>query len=104
MEHPTPARKAMERICMMTDKYYSDKLFDSAMKDHEKECYKKKPLVWCYMKQTNLYQHSDKDFDRTVQERYLFETENGVVSASGEVVSDRSEEELEIIEESKAIF
>ena len=104
MEHPSPRRKAMERICMMTDKYYSDKLFDSAMKEREKECYKNKPLVWCYMKQTNMYQYSEKDFDTTVQERYLFETENGIVSTAGEIVSDKSDEELEIIEEAKQVF
>jgi len=104
MEHPNPRRKAMERICMMTDKYYGDKLFDSAMKEREKDCYKNKSLVYLYMKQTNLFQYSEKDFDTTVQERYLFETENGLMPTTGEVISDRSEEELEIIEESKGIF
>lgn len=104
MEHPNPRRKAMERICMMTDKYYGDKLFDSAMKERDKECYKKKSLVYLYMKQTNLFQYSEKDFDTTVQERYLFESENGLVPTTGDVISDRSDEELALIEESKAIF
>lgn len=103
MDHPTPKRKAMERICMITDKYYSDKLFDSAMKEREKECYQKKTFVWLYMKQTNMYQYALKDYDNTIQERYLLDSQNGMITPEN-VVSEKSDDELEVIEESKRIF
>ena len=88
---------------MITDKYYSDRLFDSAMKEREKECYQKKTFVWLYMKQTNMYQYAQKDYDNTIQERYLLDSQSGTIMPEN-LVSEKSDEEIEIIEESKRIF
>lgn len=102
-EYDNPERKAMERICMIADKYYSDKLFDSAMKDREKDSYDKKTFVWLYMKQTNMYQYRNRDYDDTIKEKKVFCGDDGVQLPSKEN-SDKTNEEQEIIEEAIEIF
>lgn len=71
LNYPNPDKMAMERICMMLDLYYSDDVFDSAVKSSKTE---KRlsgvPMVSLYLKQSNLRQHSAKNYNTTVEERY----------------------------------
>ena len=60
-EFNAPKRKAMERICMITDKYYNDNIFDIAVREKEKDSYKNFSFVKMYMKQTNMYQYAKEN-------------------------------------------
>ena len=101
LEYQNPHRKAMDRVCMLTDLYYSDKVYDSAMKDAEKEVNAKKHFIESYVKQTNMYQYLDKDYNTTIYERYGEAKEAGRLP---DEPSDKTEEELEIIVKSTKIF
>ena len=63
-----PDRKAMDKLCMTFDLYYSDKVFDSAL-DFMKE-HLDTTIVAAYFKMVKLYQHRNKDYDLTVREKY----------------------------------
>ena len=66
--YANPDRKAIERICMIFDVYYSDKIFDSAVKVSEKMT--DTPFVLLYFKQVKLYQYRTKNYDTTIHEKY----------------------------------
>ena len=104
LECENPDRKAMERICMITNKYYNDKMFDSAMKDREKDSYNKHSFIWLYMKQTNMYQYSSKDYDTTIKEKHLKSLEDGNAIQNNKDDSGKTEEEREIIDEAIDLF
>ena len=58
-----PEKRAVKRICMAFDVYYSDKVFEDAIK-----ALKKMPnmsVISSYMKQSHLIQYSDKSYDNT---------------------------------------
>ena len=63
-----PERKAIERLCMVLDIYYSDKIFDSAVKLSEAK--QEATLFALYLKQAKLYQYRNKNYDTTIQEKY----------------------------------
>ena len=70
LEYANPDRKAIERICMILDLYYSDKIFDSAVKQSEKDKMADTPLISLYLKQVKMYQYRTKNYDTTIQEKY----------------------------------
>lgn len=63
-----PDRKAVERICMILDLYYSDKLFDSAMKKVNSNL--DSTVMTSYISMTKLSQNSSKNYDTTIREKY----------------------------------
>lgn len=70
LEYANPDRKAIERICMMLDLYYSDKIFDSAVKLSKQEKMAETPFISLYLKQVKMYQYRSKNYDTTIQEKY----------------------------------
>lgn len=70
MEYANPDRKAIERICMMLDLYYSDKIFDSAVKLSKQEKMAETPFISLYFKQVKMYQYRSRNYDTTIQEKY----------------------------------
>lgn len=67
-----PEKKAVERICMMLDLYYSDMAFDSAYKrnNDENSRMSSSPLIIVYMSLLNLKQYRGKNYNTTINERY----------------------------------
>lgn len=63
-------RKAIERICMTFDLYYSDKIFDAALKNSNTSKYSGTPLLGLYFRQVKLYQYRNKNYDTTIREKY----------------------------------
>lgn len=61
-------RKAIERICMAVDMYYSDTAFDAAMKKYEKN--PSASLFTAYAGLMGLNQYSGKSYDTTLLEKY----------------------------------
>lgn len=68
LEYPSPERKTIERICMVLDIYYNDKIFDSAVKDSEVRT--DATLFALYLKQVKLYQYRKKNYDTTINDKY----------------------------------
>lgn len=69
--HKEPDRIAMEKICMISDKYYNDKIFDSVVKTREeKPEYSSWTFVQLYMKHANMYQYAMKTYDDTINDNY----------------------------------
>lgn len=58
-------KKAIKRICMMHDIYYSDSVFDSAIKANNNT------LISAYMKTVNLIQYRKKTYDDTLDEKQV---------------------------------
>lgn len=58
-------KKAMQRICMAFDLYYSESLFDGCCKDGNVE-------IGNYMKRLNMVQYKGKTFDTTIAEGFDF--------------------------------
>ena len=68
LEYPSPERKTIERICMVLDIYYSDKIFDNAVKESKTKT--NATLFALYMKQVKLYQHRNKNYDTTIHDKF----------------------------------
>lgn len=67
-----PDRKAIERICMMLNIYYSDEVFDGAVKNQEKGFSNGATnLISLYIKQVNMHQYCKKNYDTTIKEKML---------------------------------
>lgn len=66
--YTNPDRKAVERICMVCDVYYSDKIFDSALKGWEKDG--SKSLMSYYLQRTRLRAYINKTYDNTLVEKF----------------------------------
>lgn len=60
-----PEKKAIKRLCMAFDIYYSDDAFDSAIKVLEKKD-TKMSVIASYMKLIHLSQYKGKSYDNTV--------------------------------------
>ena len=74
LEYPNPERKTIERICMVLDIYYSDKIFNSAVKESENKT--GATLFALYLKHAKLYQHRNKNYDTTIHDKFK-EMKNG---------------------------
>ena len=106
-----PERKAMERICMMCDVYYDDKMFSNAEKNKQKQIERNAKkrislephILLLYFKSTKLHQYANKSYDDTAYKRYADEKELGY-SVVGYAQVDKQEEENEIVAEGTRIF
>lgn len=76
----TPEKKAIRRLCMAFDIFYSDEAFNSAMKQTKE---KKITLVASYMKNIHLTQFKDKSYDTTLLgEKFHIETTEDIIATS----------------------
>lgn len=66
--YTNPERKAIERVCMITDIYYKDSIFESAQKSYEKA--PEVPLIMYYIRITRLVAYQKKTYDDTIREKY----------------------------------
>lgn len=80
----TPEKKAIQRLCMIFDFYYSDNVYNSAMNDRENRSLNISPMG-AYMKMAQLQQHKDKSYENTITEA---EQENFAMAS----ISDLSDE------------
>lgn len=105
--YSNPDRRAVERLCMTLDLYYSDKVFDSAVKDMNKRVEKITDpgititIFSSYMKKIKLYQYREKDYDTTIGEKFVFIDGN---EDTGEDVSHLSDEEKKNVKAAVLMF
>lgn len=86
--YTNPDRKAVDRICMFLDVYYSDKIFDSAVKKFNENY--NSPIIVLYIQRAKLKPYKDKDYDDTILERYK------AVKDSESVVSIYNDQDIKI--------
>lgn len=67
-----PEKKAIKRLCMALDIYYSDDVFDSSMKFLKKK--NNMSVISSYMRMVHLSQYSDKSYDTTIK----YEDQDGI--------------------------
>lgn len=78
--------KAIQRVCMAFDIFYSDKLFEAAKKRQISKSHDK--FIVAYLKSTDLRQYKDKTYDNTLigvsknQNKKLTIDSNNVISQS----------------------
>lgn len=99
LKYSNPERKAIERICMALDIYYSDKIFDSAVKVSETK--REATLFALYLKQVKLYQYRKKNYDTTINDRFI-EMKNEDISIS--VYTKQDEEQDEFVKKASKFF
>lgn len=99
--YANPDRKAVERICMFLDFYYSDKIFDGALEDSKQERYATATLISLYFRRVNLKQYKDKDYDTTIHDKYKIMKDNDAVMS---IVTDHDVEQGEEIKRAIKIF
>jgi len=82
--------KAIKRVCMAYDLYYSDDLVDSCIKKSSAVT----PKIGDYIKKLNIVQYKGKTFDNTIDEGFMFNPEDNIM-----VESDEPEKPLTTIPE-----
>lgn len=91
LKYESPERKAIERICMTLDIYYSDKIFDSAVKLSEVRT--EATIFALYLKQAKLYQYRKKNYDTTINDRYKAMKDNdSVLPVNEKKIAERNED------------
>lgn len=71
--YASPDKKAIERMCMMLDLYYSDEIVDGIYKirnSDDNSRFNSMPLIAAYMCRINMIQHKNKNYNTTIHERY----------------------------------
>lgn len=66
--YTNPEKKAIERLCMAFNVYYSDKVFESAVKNLHKSV--NATIIGMYLKKVNLNPYRSKDYDTTIKEKF----------------------------------
>lgn len=101
-----PDRKAMDKLCMTFDTYYSDEIFDTALKYIEEHV--DTTIVKTYFRMVKMYQHRNKDYDLTVREKYNNAQDMAAASTKrNNVMLDAveiKEEQKRNIKEAEALF
>ena len=99
LDYQNPERKAIERICMALDIYYSDKVFDSAVKLSESK--REATLFALYLKQVKLYQYRKKNYNSTIHDKYKTIKDD---SGSMSVHTKQDEEQNELVKVASIFF
>lgn len=68
--YSNPDRKAVERMCMFLDIYYSNNVFDSVIKQIDTKGLTSS-VIATYIKQIKLTQYKGKDYDTTISEKNM---------------------------------
>lgn len=84
-----PEKKAVERICMAFDIYYSDDIFDSAVKNAKKRQINISPMS-SYIKIIQLHQYKGKSYSDTISDK---EKEDFVATLSADMSDSRKVDE-----------
>lgn len=103
LKYADPDRKAAERICMMLNLYYSDKIFDSAVKLSKSDKASGRSFMSLYVQQAKLCQHRNKDYDTTIEEKYRASMEKDG-SCVMSVYTKRDSEKNDNVESAMKLF
>lgn len=68
--YTNPDRKAVERVCMITDLYYSDKIFDSVQKTLAGDISPDATVMSIYYRTSRLNPNTNKKYDNSLYDKY----------------------------------
>lgn len=97
-----PEKDAIERICMSVDIYYSDKVYEAAVKESRIRI--ETSLMSLYLKQVKLYQYRKKNYDSTITEKEKNKNNTTTEIKLPKSKNGKTKEELERINRAKIIF
>ena len=69
-------QKAIERVCMVLDVYYSDECYRTALKQHREK--QDTPLIQWYMKNSRMTQYCRKNYNDTIDDKLEFAKRNNI--------------------------
>lgn len=94
-----PERKAVERICMMTDTYFKEAFFQKTMSKYERT--PEIPLIILYMREARFGKNYQKTYDDTIKDKFDVAKEEKEIKS----IYDDDDAEFDMrIEEGKKIF
>lgn len=73
LQYTNPEKRAVQRLCMVLDLYYSGKVFDSAEEEFRKANEKSKnelKFITYYIKHARMYQNRTENYNTTINEEY----------------------------------
>lgn len=100
LEYSNPEKKAIERLCMALDVFYSDKIFDSALKLFEEKA-SSATLFAMYLKQSKLYQYRNKNYDTTIGDKFKIMKDEDLASS---VLTKQDKKQSEIAKKAEKFF
>lgn len=101
LKYLNPDRKAIERLCMILDLYYSDKVFDSAIKEEDRMGITR---IAAYLRQVKLYQYRKKNYDTTINEKYQLMKENKNAGSAMSIYTEQDKKQSEEIKNAISLF
>lgn len=105
LQFTSPDRRATQRLCMVLDIYYDDKIFDSVEKEYKRDIEKFQnndlKFIFYYIKQLKMYQYRAKNYNSTIENEYkLAQTQKGLLS----IFNKEDEQQQEKVSEAVKIF
>lgn len=76
-------RKAVKRVCMAYDMYYSDKIIESCLNSYQDAT----PPIGDYIRKLNIIQNKKKTFDNTIDESFLFDINTKIDNAEEQPIT-----------------
>lgn len=74
LQYTNCEKRAVQRLCMVLDLYYSDEMYNTAFSDHQKAVVKfdNKDLkfITYYMKNVKMYQYRKRNYNTTINDEY----------------------------------
>lgn len=71
--YQNPEKKAVQRFCMAFDLYYTDKMYDSAVRTYKEKCDKSKKelnFIAFIFQQLKLVQYKDRNYTNVIHNQY----------------------------------
>lgn len=104
LQYTCPARRATQRVCMILDLYYDDKIFENAEIEFKRENDKSQndlKFILYYIKQVKMYQYSKKNYNTTINNDYKEMKNNQKIMS---VFNGNDTEQQETIKKAIKIF
>lgn len=104
LQYTNPEKRAVQRLCMVLDLFYSDEMYNTALGDWQKNNDKSDrdiKFILYYMKNVKMYQYRKRNYNTTINDEYKsLKEKNGAISS----FNGNDEEAQEIIAKAVKIF
>lgn len=104
LQYTNPDRRAVQRLCMVLDLYYSNDVYNSAKEEFRKADEKSKnelKFIVYYVKHARMYQNRTKNYNITINDEYKSLKEKNAMISS---FNSDDEEDQEIIAKAVKVF
>ena len=73
LQYTTPEKRAVQRLCMVLDLFYSEEMYNTALADWQKANDKSNrdiKFIFYYMKNVKMYQYRKRNYNTTINDEY----------------------------------